>query len=154
MLNLAVPLTPHRLDAEELPPFTYAPLIFFLFSGGMLLKMFSLLQTDGKEDGEQFKSVLHWDMKSKAGAGAASRLMNEVSVWGLRECRLRTTVMKADGVTNSRESQLAFLLSTAPLQLPLGDPHQPFLRAPSCTSSSSTLLPALFQSQGFCPQEQ
>uniref|UniRef100_A0ABK0LR35 Nebulin-related anchoring protein n=1 Tax=Rattus norvegicus TaxID=10116 RepID=A0ABK0LR35_RAT len=37
--------------------------------------------TDGKEDGEQFKSVLHWDMKSKAGAGAASRLMNERDYW-------------------------------------------------------------------------
>ncbi|XP_028629301.1 nebulin-related-anchoring protein [Grammomys surdaster] len=36
---------------------------------------------DGKEDGEQFKSVLHWDMKSKAGAGAASRLMNERDYW-------------------------------------------------------------------------
>ncbi|NP_001390114.1 nebulin-related-anchoring protein isoform 8 [Mus musculus] len=36
---------------------------------------------DGKEDGEPFKSVLHWDMKSKAGAGAASRLMNERDYW-------------------------------------------------------------------------
>ncbi|XP_029328186.1 nebulin-related-anchoring protein isoform X3 [Mus caroli] len=36
---------------------------------------------DGKEDGEPFKSVLHWDMKSKAGAGAASRLMNERDSW-------------------------------------------------------------------------
>lgn len=53
----------------------------------MLLKMLSLYtQINGKEDGEQFKSVLHWDMKSKAGAGAASRLMNEVSVWREREC--------------------------------------------------------------------
>uniref|UniRef100_A0A8C6IJJ7 Nebulin-related-anchoring protein n=1 Tax=Mus spicilegus TaxID=10103 RepID=A0A8C6IJJ7_MUSSI len=36
---------------------------------------------DGKEDGEPFKSVLHWDMKSKAGTGAASRLMNERDYW-------------------------------------------------------------------------
>ncbi|XP_021073935.1 nebulin-related-anchoring protein [Mus pahari] len=33
------------------------------------------------KDGEPFKSVLHWDMKSKAGAGAASRLMNERDYW-------------------------------------------------------------------------
>lgn len=75
----------------------------------MFLKCFHCTQIDGKEDGEQFKSVLHWDMKSKAGAGAASRLMNEVSVWRERECG--TVRMKSDHVTTSRESQLAFLLS-------------------------------------------
>ncbi|XP_008828431.1 nebulin-related-anchoring protein isoform X2 [Nannospalax galili] len=38
---------------------------------------------NGQEDGEQFKSVFHWDMKSKDGAGAPGRqpLMNERAYW-------------------------------------------------------------------------
>lgn len=54
--------------------------VFFLFSDGNITDNVFIGQIHDQKDGEQFKSVFHWDMKSKDGTGAPNRqpLVNEV----------------------------------------------------------------------------
>lgn len=43
------------------------------------------MQINGQKDGEQFKSVFHWDMKTQDGAGAASRQLQRNVVSAQKE---------------------------------------------------------------------
>lgn len=54
--------------------------IFFPFSDGNVTDNVSMVQIDNQDDGRQFKSVFHWDMKSRDGTAAPNGqpLMNEV----------------------------------------------------------------------------
>lgn len=51
-----------------------------VFSDGNITDGLFIIQIGDQEHGEQFKSVFHWDMKSKEGAAAPTRqpLGNEV----------------------------------------------------------------------------
>lgn len=47
-------------------------LLPFFFSDGNITDNVCLVQVDDQDHGERFKSVFHWDMKSKDGAAAPS----------------------------------------------------------------------------------
>lgn len=70
------------VETEQNPPILARNClsIFFLFSDGNITDDIFLVQIHDQEDGEQFKSVFHWDMKSKDKEGAPNRqpLANEV----------------------------------------------------------------------------
>lgn len=54
--------------------------IFLLFSDGNVTDHVSVVQIDDQDEGGQFKSVFHWDMKSRDGTAAPNGQppMNEV----------------------------------------------------------------------------
>lgn len=54
--------------------------IFFPFSDGNITDIIFVVQIDDQDEGGQFKSVFHWDMKSRDGTAAPNGQppMNEV----------------------------------------------------------------------------
>lgn len=69
-----------RRTRSPRPQFRSVLFVTFLVSDGNITDDIFTVQIGGQEDGERFKSVFHWDMKSKDEAAAPNRqpLVDEV----------------------------------------------------------------------------
>ena len=69
-----------RIRSPHHPQFSFVLFVTLLVSDGNITDDVFTVQIGGQEDGERFKSVFHWDMKSKDEAAAPNRqpLVDEV----------------------------------------------------------------------------
>ena len=70
-----------RIRSPHHPQFSFVLFVTLLVSDGNITDDVFTVQIGGQEDGERFKSVFHWDMKSKDEAAAPNRqpLVDEVT---------------------------------------------------------------------------